>query len=451
MLLIVCAMPAKAADSPKRPPNIIFILADDLGWRELGSYGNTFNETPHLDAMARNGLRFTQAYAAAPTCSPTRAAFVTGKAPARVRITDYLGPKVLDKFLAPDERTINEALKQAGYVTGLVGKWHLTGVYELGRGEPAKHGWDQVIASETTYVGPGAYYPPYKHIEHLKPLPGKEYLTDRLNHEAVQFIRRHHDQPFFLYLSHYAPHTRLKGKPELVEKYRNKPGAGDPGPRSETRDRNNPELAAMLESIDEGVGQIMAELDRHGLTDDTLIIFTSDNGGEAVRAEGLGVTSVKPLRAGKSHLYEGGIRVSLLMQWPGVIEAGGVCDVPVITTDFYPTFLDATPAETAPGQIFDGRSLWPLMRDPQTKWEPRTLYWHYPLHEPHFLGGRSCGAIRDGDWKLIEFFDTGELELYNLADDIGETKNLAKQMPDRVKQLHVKLKAWRDGVDAEMY
>ncbi|MEW6301874.1 MAG: sulfatase [Verrucomicrobiota bacterium] len=420
------------------PPNIIFILADDLGWRELGCYGNTFNETPHLDRLAREGMRFTQAYASAPVCSPTRAALMTGQWPARLRITDYLGPQEKEKFLKPGTRTLNQELKQAGYTSGLIGKWHLTGDYSLKRGEPQKHGWDEVICSETSYIGPGFYFPPYKHMPDEAVLPGKEYLTDRLNHEAVQFIRRHREHPFFLYLSHYAPHTRLVGKPDKVAKYKAKPGAAT--------DHNNPELAAMVESIDEGVGQIVAALEELKLLDNTLIVFTADNGGEATRAKGAGVTSVAPLRGGKSQLYEGGLRVSLLARWPKWIKAGSTCEVPVTTHDFFPTLREVGGVK---GEMkSDGVSLVPLLKG-GTQLSRTTFYWHYPLPKPHFLGGRSSSAIRDADWKLIEFFDTGERELYHLAKDGGEKNNLAAQMPDKAKELAAKLEAWRTSVNAE--
>ncbi len=422
-------------------PNIIFILADDLGWRELGCDGNTFNETPHLDQLAREGMRFTQAYSAAPVCSPTRAAFMTGQVPARLRITDYLGPQEPDKFLKPGTPTINQLLKTKGYVSGLVGKWHLTGDYKLERGSPQKHGWDEIICSEVTYIGPGSYYPPYKHMPDEKVLPGKEYLTDRLNYEAVEFIKRHKNQPFFLYLSHNAPHTRLVGKPELVEKYKKKPGAAT--------DHNNPELAAMTETIDEGVGDIMRTLKELKLEKNTLLIFTSDNGAEATRAKGPGITSVAPLRGGKSHVYEGGIRVPLIVRWPQVVRPGTENAEPVITQDFFPTFLEITGIKVPDPKVQDGVSLVGLLRG-EKKLSRQTLYWHYPLPTPHFLGGVSSGAIRDGDYKLIELYDTKEVELYDLAKDIGEQHNLAAAMPDKTKELKRKFAAWRERVNAEM-
>ncbi|MCD6051065.1 MAG: sulfatase [Verrucomicrobia bacterium] len=444
-LRVLCAlwlgllMSVRAAEAPR--PNIIFIMVDDMGWRELGCYGNTFNETPHLDQMAKAGMKFTQAYAAAPVCSPTRAALMTGQWPARLRITDYLGPQEKEKFLKPGTPVLSQLLKTQGYVSGLVGKWHLTGDYTLNRGEPQKHGWDEVICSETTYIGPGYYFPPYKHMPEEKVLPGKEYLTDRLNHEAVEFIKRNQRKPFFLYLSHYAPHTRLVGKPELVEKYRQKPGAGT--------ERNNPQLAAMMETIDQGVGGIVRTLKELKLEENTLIIFTSDNGGEATRGQGKGITSVEPLRGGKSQLYEGGIRVSLLAHWPKGIRAGSECAVPVSTLDFFPTLLELTGGKVPDAKLQDGVSLAGLLRG-EAKLTRQTLYWHYPLAQPHFLGGRSAGAIREGDFKLVEFYDTKEVEMYDLSKDISEQHNLAPAQPEKAAELKRKLMAWRESVNAEM-
>jgi len=422
------------AEKPRRP-NIIFVLADDLGYSELGCYGNTFNETPNLDRMATEGMRFTDAYAAAPVCSPYRAALMTGQAPARVGITDYLRPND-PKHLSTDHVTIAEALKGAGYATGIIGKWHLTGYANHGATEvpPASHGFDETIVSENRGIGGGSYFHPYHfNREIAKRLPGKEYLTDRQNTEAVDFIRRHKGGPFFLYLSHYAVHTRLNGKPDLVAKYEAKPGAGK-GFRAR---KNNPHLAAQLETIDEGVGMIAKTLDDLGLARDTILVFTGDNGGES------NVTSNAPLRAGKSTLYEGGIREPLLVRRPGTVPAGTVCRTPTSNFDFYPTFCEAAGVRPDPRQHLDGVSILPLLKDPAARLKRDTLCWHYPLARPHFLGGRSTGAIRRGDWKLIEFFDTGKTELYNLADDLGETNNLAAANPEKATELKQALAAWR--------
>jgi len=423
-------------------PNIIFILADDLGWAELGCYGNTFNETPNLDKLAARGTRFTDAYAAAPVCSPYRAALMTGQYPARVGITDYLRPND-ENHLSTDHITIAEMLKRTGYTTGIIGKWHLTGYVNHGAKEfpPSQHGFDEVIVSENRGIGGGSYFHPYHFNEQIeKRLPGKEYLVDRCNLEAIEFIDRHKKGSFFLYLSHYAVHTRLQGKPELVAKYEKKPGAG----RGNRARKNNPHLAAQLESIDEGVGMIMNKLDQLGLAENTVLIFTSDNGGEDR------VTSNAPLRAGKSTLYEGGIREPLIIRWPPVVKPGSICNKPVSNIDFYPTFLQFAGLKADQRRRLDGLSILPLLKNPKAKLARNALYWHYPLKKPHFLGGRSSGAIRQGSFKLIEYFDNGTVELYNLKDDIAEQHNLAKKLPKKAAELQKRLKAWRGDVGARI-
>jgi len=401
IVLPSCAGASQKDSKKAGGPNIVFVLADDLGWAELGCYGNKFNETPNLDKLARAGMRFTDAYAAAPVCSPFRAALMTGQWPARVGITDYLRPNDA-KHLSTDFLTIAEALKQGGYTTGMIGKWHLTGYANHGAKEfpPSVHGFDEVMVSENRGIGGGSYFHPYhfnREIEQrIKP---KEYLVDRCNLEAVEFIERHKDERFFLYLSHYAVHTRLLGREDLLAKYEKKPGAG----KGDRARKNNPHLAAQLELIDEGVGMIMAKLDELGLTENTVLIFTGDNGGEDR------VTSNAPLRAGKSTLYEGGIREPLIVRWPGVVEASSVCNAPMSTVDFYPTFLGIAALKSESDHILDGVSLLPLLKGKKSKLKRDTLYWHYPLAKPHFLGGKSGGAIREGDWKLIEFFDDDKI------------------------------------------
>jgi arylsulfatase A-like enzyme len=423
-----------------RPPNIVFILADDLGWAELGCYGNTFNETPHLDKLAGDGMRFTTAYAAAPVCSPYRAALMSGQHPVRTGITDYLRPNDA-KHLSRDYITLPEMLKKAGYATGIIGKWHLTGYMNHGATEtpPSEHGFDEMIVSENRGIGNGSYFFPY-HFNREIPqrLPGREHLVDRCNFEALRFIEKHKDEPFFLYLSHYAVHTRLDGRPDLVAKYEVKPGAGK-GPEAR---RNNSHLAAQLECIDRGVGAIRAKLVDLGLSDNTILVFTSDNGGEDR------VTSNAPLRGGKSTLYEGGIREPLIMHWPGVTSPGSVCTTPVCTMDFYPTFAEAAGGERTPGQPLDGLSLVPVLRNPDARLDRDALYWHYPLEKPHFLGGRSAGAIRKGNLKLIEFFDTGEVELYDLAQDPGERQDRAGEWPEKRRDLLEALHDWQRRVGA---
>jgi arylsulfatase A-like enzyme len=428
-------------DGPSRPPNIVFILADDLGWAELGCYGNTFNETPNLDKLAVESMRFTAAYAAAPVCSPFRAALMSGQHPARTGITDYLRPDD-PKHLSEAYMTLPEMLKDAGYATGIVGKWHLTGYANHGVAEtpPGEHGFDEVLVSENRGIANGSYFHPYHFNREIEQrLPGREHLVDRCNLEAVEFIERHKDRPFFLYLSHYAVHTRLDGRPDLVAKYQAKPGAG----KGFQARRNNPHLAAQLECIDRGVGQIRDRLRELGLAENTILVFTSDNGGEDR------VTSNAPLREGKSCLYEGGIREPLIVHWPGVTRPGGVCETPICTMDFYPTFAEAAGCVLPRTHVLDGASLAPLLRNPRTAMDREALYWHYPLATPHFLGGRSAGAIRKGNLKLIEFFDTNTVEVYDLAADPGEQHNLANTQPDKSSELLAELREWRRQVRAE--
>ncbi len=451
-------------------PNIIFVLADDLGWAELGCYGNRFNETPHLDKLADEGMRFTDAYAAAPVCSPYRAALLTGQHPARVGILDYLRPNSANA-LSTRHVTLPEGLRQNGYATGMAGKWHLTGYkhhdaeFEL---RPTDHGFGWNTGSEVKGVGNGANFWPY--IFRDQPirwidleenrLGDDEYLSDRLNLEAVDFIARNRDKPFFLYLSHYAPHTILNGRADLVEKYRKKHppgksgrascylcedaglGKGDPG--NHWAVDHNPHLAAMLESIDDGIGKIAAKLKELGIAENTILIFTSDNGGET------NVTSNAPLRGGKSELYEGGIRVPLIVRWPKEIPAGTVCQQPTQNVDFYPTLLAAAQIDPDPTQTLDGVSTLETWKNPATAISRDFLAWHYPLDRPHFLGGISGGAIRAGDWKLIEHFDSGEVQLFSLKDDPGETANLAGQKPAEATRLGRQLLAWRESVGARL-
>ena len=433
---------AKPKSAAGRKPNIVFILADDLGWAELGCYGNTFNETPNLDRLAKQGMRFTDAYTAAPVCSPYRAALMTGQYPARTGITDYLRPND-KKHLSTEYITISEALKNAGYATGIIGKWHLTGYANHGAEEfpPAMHGFDETIVSENRGIGGGSYFHPYHfNREVQKRLPGKEYLVDRCNLEAIEFIERHKNESFFLFLSHYAIHTRLNGKPELVAEFEKKPGAG----KGFKAQRNNPHLAAQLKSIDEGIGMIRTKLDELDLSSDTILVFTGDNGGEDR------VTSNAPLRAGKSTLYEGGIRVPLIVSYSKLVPAGTICKTPTSNIDFYPTLCQLVGTRPDSKQHIDGVSLTDVLQNPKTPLQRDTLYWHYPLEKPHFLGGRSSGAVRKGNWKLIEYFDTDQKELYNLADDISEKSNLANTNHEKVAEFHRLLKAWRKDVGAKI-
>lgn len=473
LLLAVLSLAASTeAAEQTRQPNIVFVLADDLGWSELGSYGNTFHETPHLDRLAKQGMRFTNAYAAAPVCSPYRAALLTGQHPARIGILDYLRPNS-PNALPTSQTTLPEVLKGHGYATGLIGKWHLTG-YRYHDAEfettPGDHGFDWDIGREVKGVGNGANFWPYvfrnQDIRWLdlpeNRLGEDEYLTDRLNLEAVDFVERNKDKPFFLYLSHYAPHTILNGRPDLVEKFRRKHAPGkctrdncylckDAGLKGDAdhhwAESHNPHLAAMLESIDHGIGQLTQKLEELGLADNTIFVFTSDNGGET------NVTSNAPLRGGKSQLYEGGIRVPLIVRWPGNVPAGTVCNLHTANYDFYPTLLAAAKISPDPAQKLDGVSTLSTWKNPTSASDGRHIFWHYPLDQPHFLGGVSAGAVRSGEWKLIENFNESSesrFELYNLADDQSETQNLAVQFPERVAELGGWLAAWRSEVGADI-
>ena len=459
-LMLVAGLSATNATCREAPgnkhPNIIFILADDLGYSELGCYGNKFNETPNLDLLARDGVRFTQAYAAAPVSSPFRASLLTGQYPVRSGITDYLRPNA-PKFLDTLNVTLPEALKMNGYHTGIIGKWHLTG-YRSNKApievSPGRHGFDEVLSSETTGIGDGTYFWPY----HFNPdLPKKlgsehEFIVDRMNLEALEFIERNSKGPFFLYLSHYAIHTMIHGQPEVVDHFRAKPEAGKSAPSANNSandpykkwpsdyfaKKNNPHLAAQLKVIDEGVGLIREKLKQLGIENNTIIIFTSDNGGETR------VTDNYPLRAGKSTLYEGGVREPFLIYQPGKITGGRIINEPMATYDIYPTLCELTGTSVPESQKIDGVSLaGSLIKNKITK-ETRSFYWYYPLDQPHFLGGRSASSIRRGDWKLIEFFDTGEIELYNLKEDLSEKQNLVNVNPEKAAELHSLLIKWRE-------
>lgn len=455
------------SSSKQTPPNIIFILADDLGWADLGCYGNQFNETPNIDDLAARGIRFTQAYASAPVCSPYRAALLTGQHPARLGLTDYLRPNSANA-LTTEIDTLPKVLSENGYMTGMIGKWHLTGYQHHGAEHeirPEDHGFAWTFATETKGVGNGANFWPYRFRQQPiswidisdNRLGPNEYLTDRLNIEAADFIDRHQDQPFLLYLSHYAPHSILNGRSDLVEKYRRKHppgpssrdrcylcedknlGAGDPG--NHWARHHNPHLAAMLESMDQGVGMIVERLKSLDLLDNTIIIFTSDNGGET------NVTSNEPLRGGKSQLYEGGIRVPLIIHWPKVISEPSVSNLVTQNIDFYPTLLNATQIQD-PNTSTDGISILKHIKNATTKSTREFIAWHYPLDHPHFLGGKSASGIRSGDWKLISGLHEHEIELYNLAIDQGEEHNVAEQQTEVVKQLTQQLSEWKSEVSA---
>ncbi|MDX9974035.1 MAG: sulfatase [FCB group bacterium] len=433
-----------------RKPNIVLVLTDDFGYADLGCYGSPLNETPRIDALASEGVRFSDAYAACPVCSPTRASIMTGKYPARLHLTNFLkgvrSPEDSPVLTAPykdqldlEEITVAEYLREAGYVTGHVGKWHLGAEPHF----PEHQGFDETVGTKGA-GGPGSYFwPGWKKNLDLEGRFEGEYLTDRLSEEASKFIERHADRPFFLNVCHYAPHIKQEAKPDLVEKYRKKLESHPAAPGAQ----NNPVNAAMVESIDQGVGAILDTLERLKLTDNTVFIFTSDNGGLSV-LEGKNPPSTfnTPLREGKGHLYEGGIRVPLIVRWPGVTPRGAACAAPVCSIDYLPTLCAA--AGVTPKQSVDGIDVSALFAKPERTLEREAIYWHYP----HFAnqGGRPGGAVRCGDWKLIESYETGKIELYNLKDDIGETRDLATSQPETAKRLHKMLSDWRKEVDATM-
>jgi arylsulfatase A-like enzyme len=445
-LLLLGAGPAGAGEAK---PNFVFILVDDLGWRDVGCNGSTFYETPNIDRLAAGGMRFTNGYAACPVCSPTRASILTGKYPARLHLTDWLPgrpdrpdqkllrPKFL-QHLPLEEVTLAEALKPLGYVSASIGKWHLGGADYA----PEKQGFDVNVAG-CDRGSPPSYFFPYKNRAFS--LPGLEegrdgeYLTDRLTAEAEKFLDKNKDRPFFLYLAHYAVHIPLQAKKDVVARYRDKarPGEG----------QNNPIYAAMVESVDDSVGRVLKKLDELGVAGRTVVFFTSDNGGLSVK-EGANTpsTSNAPLRAGKGYLYEGGIREPLLVRWPGVTTAGSTSDVPVCSIDFYPTILEMAGAKDGAGAV-DGVSLAPLLRGGEA---PRrdALYWHYPHYSNQ--GGRPGGAVRQGRYKLIESYEDGRLELYDLREDAGEADDLARKLPEKTRELHQLLKDWRTAVGAQM-
>jgi len=429
-------------EAPAGRPNIVFILVDDMGWADPTCYGNRDYETPNVDRLARDGMRFTDAYAACPVCSPTRASILSGKYPATLNLTDWLpGMHPTDrKLIGPEfirqlpltEFTVAEALRRAGYATGSVGKWHLGGEGFL----PEDQGFDVNIAGTAAGSPAGGYYLPNK--MNLPSAEPGEYLTDRLSIEACQFIRANKHRPFFLYLAHHSVHTPIQGRPDLVEKYRAKFAAAAVNKNAVNK---NAAYAAMMQSADESVGRVLDTLDEAGIAQQTIVFFMSDNGGLS------GVTSNAPLREGKGHVYEGGIREPMIVRWPGVVRRGTTCSVPVSSVDFYPTILAMAGVDPDPKQALDGESIVPLLK--QTgRMQRDAIFWHYPHYSPQ--RGVPAGAVRRGDYKLIELYEDGRLELYNLAQDIGEQNNLAEKMPQKTAELHRLLVEWREAVAARM-
>ncbi len=444
-------------------PNIVLILIDDLGWMDLSCQGSRYYETPNLDRLAAQGMRFTNAYAACAVCSPTRAAVQTGRYPARLGVTDWIRSRFQGgaipgdkknpsgftgskrKFLVPknalwmesEEVTIAELLRPAGYVSCHIGKWH------LGADDwyPQKQGYDFNYGG-CDYGQPPSYFDPFNQPKHrhamiragIPHLPGRksgQYLSDREAEEAVAFIEKHKDKPFFLNMDNYAVHTPIQAKAGVTAKYEKK---------TKTQQKNA-KYAAMVESVDDCAGRIVAALEKHGIADRTMIIFTSDNGGL------MGPTNNAPLRSGKGYAYEGGIRVPLLIKWPGVVKPGTTSAEPVTSIDYFPTISEVTGLDLPNDRAIDGLSLAKHLRSQgKQKLDRDAIYWHFP-HYRHNPGPYSI--IREGDWKLIKFYE-GPMELFDLKNDLGETKNLASEMPEKVRELEGRLLAHLKSVGAKM-
>ncbi len=447
--------------STQEPPNIVLINVDDLGWTDLSCMGSTYFETPHIDRLASQGIRFTDGYAACAVCSPTRAAIMTGRYPARTGVTDWIrarfqGGEIPEdrqnpteyvkesdkKFLTPpnalwmelEEITIAEMSEKAGYVSCHIGKWHLG----ADTWYPTEQGFDYNIGG-CDFGQPPSYFDPYCNdyqgcIPTIEPRKEGEYLTDRESDEAVRFITSHQGEPFFLYMAHYAVHTPIQGKEELTQRYQQKPPAN----------QKDPEYAAMVHSVDQSTGRIMQTLDELGLAENTLVIFTSDNGGL------VGPTDNAPLRSGKGYPYEGGIRVPVIIRWPDVVPAATVSYEPVISMDYFPTILEAVGVDLPENRNIDGVSLLShLESGGRTALQRDTLFWHFP----HYRQGHQVppyGIVRNGDWKLIKWYEDPTYELYNLHNDIGEQQNLAMQMPAKVRELNALLSNTQSDTNAKM-
>lgn len=455
-------------------PNIIFILIDDMGWKDLTCYGSEFYDTPNIDRLAKEGMKFTDAYASCPVCSPTRASILSGKYPANVGVTDWIDwggnlhpcrGRLIDApyidHLPQEEKSLASALKEGGYTTWHVGKWHLGG-----KGyHPEDHGFDVNIGGcHRGSPGHNGYFSPYN-IEVLEDGPEGEYLTDRLTDEVINLIEEHTpDKPFFLNLDYYTVHTPIMAKDDYIKLYEKKIKEmgldkvktfeeGKYFPAEHKKDRkikrrlvqSNPVYAAMIYSLDENIGRILDTLEELNLSDDTIIFFTSDNGGLAT-AEG-SPTCNAPLNEGKGWMYEGGTREPLMIKWPGVVEPGSICKEPVTSPDFYPTILEMAGLGLIPEQHQDGVSLLPLLKN-EGKLDREAIFWHYPHYGNQ--GGTPGSSIRMGDYKLIEFFEDEHLELYNLREDIGEEHNLVNTKSELAQEMRKKLTEWRQRVEAKI-
>ena len=448
LLMPILLAAAGAAAGQDTKPNIVFILADDLGWKDLACYGNGFTETPNIDLLAQNGIRFSQAYAACPVSSPTRASILTGKYPARLQLTNFIAgnrteaespvlPAQWKPYLEAREITIAELLKDAGYSTGMVGKWHLGGHDSIA---PWNQGFDysrMIGKNGLDYYNYSIFLDSYKNEFTDK---GTEYLTDKLTDYGVEFIEETKSKPFFLYMAYSAPHVTIVPRPDKLMKYFRK--------YEQSKEKFNPYYSAMVESLDDGLGRIMGALKSSGLLENTIVIFTSDNGGLGLDELGPIPTSNLPLRKWKGHIYEGGIRVPAIVSWKGKIPEGITSDVYFSSIDYLLTFCELTGIKKLPDNT-DGQSVLSLFLDPESvKQNERPLFWHYP----HFSNqlGRPAGAVRQGDYKLVELYETGKLELYNIREDVSESIDLSGKMKNKTEEMYKMLVTWRESVNAQM-
>ncbi len=446
---ILCSVASAQAADPARKPNVVFILADDLGWTDLGCQGSKYYKTPNIDKLAADGLRFTQGYTCGPNCQPTRAALMTGQYGPRTGVYTVGG---IDRFdwksrplrpvdnvqnLPLDRRTVADVMKAAGYATGMFGKWHLGQDAEH---HPSARGFDEAIVS----MGKHFDFATNPKVDY----PKGTYLADFLTDKAINFIEKNKSRPFFLYLPHFGVHSPQQAKPELIAHFKNQPAAGG---------HHDPTYAAMIASVDESVGRIVAKLDELNLAANTVVIFSSDNGGvggylrEGLKKAG-DVTDNAPLRSGKGSLYEGGVRVPWIIRWPGKAPTG-TTDTPIISVDLMPTLLELSGGKAPDQQPLDGVSMVACITSGGKAGPQRDLFWHFP----GYLGAGKdswrttpVGVIRSGDWKLLEFFEDGRKELYNLRDDESQKSDLSARQPDKVKELHDRLVAWRKAVSAPM-
>jgi arylsulfatase A-like enzyme len=446
-------------------PNIVMLFIDDLGARDLGCFGSTFYETPNLDRLAHDGMLFSNAYATCPVCSPTRASLMSGKYPARVGITQYIGGNCEARlkdvpylhYLPLEETSVASALSSGGYQTWHVGKWHLGG----DAFKPQYQGFDVNIGGSHAGHPHKGYFSPWQ-LEELEVRPEGEYLTDHLTDEAVRLIRNRGENPFYLQLSHYAVHTPIQAPEALVDKYRQKAKRlgldtiepivpGKPNPRCPTGEwtvmrrilQSDPTYAAMMENLDTNIGRLLAVLDEEGLAENTVVCFTSDNGGLST-SEG-SPTCNSPFAEGKGWNYEGGTRVCQMVRWPGVVPPSSTCDEVVQTCDFYPTFLEIAGLPLMPEQHVDGESMMPLLKG-EGELSRDAIFWHYPHYSNQ--GGAPAASMRSGKWKLIENFEDGTLELYDLEHDVGEMTNVADRHAQRTGEMHRRLQAWQKEVEA---